>query len=64
MMTAAEKRELYMKAYNDNKEIIDNRIEEGIETNRKGYGRIRFTDEKGNPIKGRGRRCRKWPAAG
>lgn len=52
MMTAAEKRELYMKAYNDNKEIIDNRIEEGIETNRKGYCRIRFTDEKGNPIKG------------
>lgn len=52
MMTASEKCELYMKAYNADKENIDKRIAEGIESNRKGYCKVQFTDEKGNPIKG------------
>ena len=49
-LTAQEKRELYMKVYNENKAEIDSRIEDGIEKNRKGYCRIRVTDKDGKPV--------------
>jgi hypothetical protein len=48
-MTAKEIREFYFQKYEQNKEAIDLRIQKGIEENRKGNCRIRFTDESGNP---------------
>lgn len=48
--TAEQKREYFMKAYNDNKEKVDARINEGIEKYRKGFCEIRITDENGKPV--------------
>lgn len=53
MMTAKEKRELYMKAYNEHKDEIDARIADGIEKNRKGWCKVRLTDENGKPLSGK-----------
>lgn len=53
MMTAKEKRELYMKAYNEHKDKIDSRIADGIEKNRKGWCKVRLTDENGKPVAGK-----------
>ena len=53
MITAEEKRELYMKAYNQNKDKIDARIADGIEKNRKGWCKVRVTDQNGNPVSGK-----------
>ena len=53
MMTAKEKRELYMKAYNEHKDEVDARIAEGIEKNRKGWCKVRLTDENGKPVAGK-----------
>ena len=52
-LTAEQKRELYMKAYNENKEEVDARIADGIENYRKGYCKIRLTDKSGKPIIGK-----------
>lgn len=52
-MTAQEKRELYMKAYNEHKDEVDARIAEGIEKNRKGWCKVRLTDENGKPVAGK-----------
>ena len=52
MMTADEKRELYMEAYNKHKEEVDARIADGIEKNRKGWCKVRLTDQNGNPVAG------------
>lgn len=49
--TIEEIREMYMKAYNDNKLEIDARINDGIEKYRKGYCRIRVIDKNGKPLK-------------
>lgn len=53
MMTANEKRELYMNAYLAHKDEVDARIESGIEKNRKGYCKLRVTDADGKPAAGR-----------
>ena len=53
MMTSEEKRELYMRAYNEHKDEVDARIVDGIEKNRKGWCKIRLTDENGVPVSGR-----------
>ena len=53
MMTAKEKRELYMKAYYEHKDEVDARIAEGIEKNRKGWCKVRLTDENGKPVAGK-----------
>ena len=53
MMTAKEKRELYMKAYNEHKDEVDARIAAGIEKNRKGWCKVRLTDENGKPLSGK-----------
>lgn len=50
MLTIEEKRALYMKQYEDNKELIDARITEGIEKNRKGNCRICLKDQTGNVL--------------
>lgn len=50
MLSIAEKRELYMKAYNENKEVIDKRIADGIEKNRKGNCCLKLTDKAGKPL--------------
>ena len=52
-MTAQEKRELYMKAYNEHKDEVDARIADGIEKNRKGWCKVRLTDESGKPVAGK-----------
>lgn len=52
-MTAQEKRELYMKAYMDHKDEVDARIADGIEKNRKGWCKVRLTDENGKPVSGK-----------
>ena len=52
-MTAQEKRELYMKAYNEHKDEVDSRIADGIEKNRKGWCKVRLTDENGKPVAGK-----------
>lgn len=49
--TASEKRDLFMKPYEDHKEEVDARISKGIEENRKGNCKIRITDKDGTPIK-------------
>lgn len=53
MMTPQEKRELYMKRYNEHKDEVDSRIADGIEKNRKGLCRVRLTDKNGNPVTGK-----------
>ena len=53
MITAKEKRELYMKAYNEHKDEVDARIADGIEKNRKGWCKVRLTDENGKPVSGK-----------
>lgn len=53
MMTAKEKRELYMKVYNEHKDEVDARISSGIEKNRKGWCKVRLTDENGKPLSGK-----------
>ncbi len=52
-LTAKEKRDLFMGAYEKCKDEVDARIAEGIEKNRKGFCQIRFTDENGNPAAGK-----------
>ena len=52
-MTAQEKHELYMKAYNEHKDEVDARIADGIEKNRKGWCKVRLTDENGKPVAGK-----------
>ena len=47
----SELRELWLKGYNDNKEYVDKRICEGIEKNKKGYCKLLFKDENGQPLK-------------
>ena len=51
-MSKQELRALYMRKYEENKDAVDRRIADGIETYRKGDCRIRFTDEAGNPLSG------------
>lgn len=51
-MSKEKLRELYMRKYEENKESVDARIAEGIETYRKGNCRMQFTDETGKPIAG------------
>lgn len=53
MITAKEKRELYMKAYNEHKDEVDARIADGIEKNRKGWCKVRLTDQNGKPVSGK-----------
>ena len=52
-MTAKEKREIYMKAYNEHKDEIDARITKGIEKYRKGWCKVRLTDKNGKPLSGK-----------
>ena len=53
MMTAEEKRSLYMRAYEEHREEVDARIAEGIEKHRKGLCRVRLTGPDGQPLAGR-----------
>ena len=52
-LTIEEKRDLFMGAYERQKDAVDARIADGIEKNRKGFCQIRFTDENGNPVAGK-----------
>lgn len=50
MVTASELKKIWLKAANDNPEF-QNRVNEGIEKNRKGDFKIRFVDSDGKPCK-------------
>lgn len=52
-MTSKEKRELYMKSYNEHKAEIDEKISNGIEKNRKGFCKVRLVDADGKPGAGK-----------
>lgn len=52
-MTALEKRNLYMKVYNENKQEVDSRIKDGIEKYRKGNCQIRFINSNGENVVGK-----------
>jgi len=45
-----EAMELYVKGFRENKTWIEDRVNTGIEANRKGYARLSFVDEQGNPV--------------
>ena len=51
MLTAQEKRTLWLEPYFKNKEYIDSRISQGIESNRKGNCRIKVADTAGIQVK-------------
>ena len=44
--------EVALKHFNEQKEFMTSRVNEGIEKNRKGFRRIEFKDKNGEPIKG------------
>ncbi len=52
-MTIAEKRELWMRAYTEQKEVVDARCARDIEIYRKGNGRIVLKDKDGTPLTGK-----------
>ncbi len=50
--TAKERREKVFATYNRHKDYAEDYIKNGIETNRKGFGRISVKDADGKPVKG------------
>ena len=50
--TAKERREKVFATYNRHKDYAEDYIKNGIETNRKGFGRIIVKDADGKPVKG------------
>lgn len=53
MLDSKEKRKIWMKATEENPELLQGRVKEDIEKHRKGYCKIRFTDNDGKPICGK-----------
>ncbi len=53
MVDINTKRELWLRDANSEKNILDGRVKNDIERYRKGYCKIKFTDENGNPITGK-----------
>ena len=51
MLTIEEKRNAWLKTFEDNKDIMDGRVKSDIEKHRKGWCKVRLTDENGNPLK-------------
>lgn len=45
-------RERLFKNFDEQREVMEDRINHGIETYRKGYARLNFVDENGKPLKG------------
>jgi len=50
MLTQEEKRNIWLKAFDENKEYVEKRTGRDIEKYRKGDCRVRLTDKDGNPI--------------
>lgn len=48
----ATRRETALKYFDRHKDFADDYVKNGIETNRKGFGRIAVRDAEGNPVKG------------
>lgn len=53
MLNTQENRKIWMKAAEENRDLLEGRVKDGIEKNRKGYCKLKFTDKDGNPIKGK-----------
>ena len=52
-MTAKERREIWLKGFNENKALMEGRVKEEIEKYRKGFCMLHFVDENGKPIAGK-----------
>lgn len=52
MLDPKENREIWLKAANESRGKISERVKSGIERYRKGLCRVRVTDRDGNPVKG------------
>ena len=53
MLTAKEKRDLWLKDANAHRDVLEGRAASDIEKHRKGYAKIRFVDEVGAPVAGK-----------
>ena len=51
MLNPKENREIWMKAAIEHKDLLEGRAAEAIEKYRKGWCKLRFVDEQGNPLK-------------
>lgn len=50
MLSMEEKRRLWLKGFEEHPELMNKRVPEGIEKYRKGWCKIRLTDEDGQPL--------------
>ena len=53
MLNPKENREIWMMAATEHKDLLEKRAADTIEKHRKGYCKLRFVDEEGNPIAGK-----------
>lgn len=51
MLSAKEKRNLWLKSFEEHPELMNKQVPENIEKHRKGWCKIRVTDAKGNVVK-------------
>lgn len=51
MLTIEEKRNVWLKTFEENKDIMEGRVKSDIEKHRKGWCKVRLTDQNGNPLK-------------
>lgn len=52
-MNAKENAKIWLKAFEDNRELMEGRVQNDIEKYRKGYCKLRFIGEDGKPITGK-----------
>ncbi len=50
MVSAEEKRRVWLKAFEDRREVIDRQVQEGVEKHRKGWCKLRVLDANGCPL--------------
>ena len=53
MLTAKEKREIWMKGTIEHRDLLEGRAKDSIEKHRKGWCKLRFVDEEGKPVVGK-----------
>ncbi|MGI6279576.1 MAG: endo-1,4-beta-xylanase, partial [Acutalibacteraceae bacterium] len=52
-MNPKENAKIWLKHFEQNRDLMEGRVKEGIEKYRKGYCMLRFVDSKGHPLKGK-----------
>ena len=53
MLNPKENREIWMKDAIEHRDLLEGRAKDSIEKHRKGWCKLRFVDEEGNPIAGK-----------